>query len=411
MTRQHDTHVLAQGTFRVVLTRSGRVAIAIELEESALGPLHVLFEVGVERGTIFQTGSLLGGLRHDVAHAAHDLGKVEQDATKSAEKTFHAAATASKELALPAMHVVSNAAATGAHLIASAPHIADDERKRIVAASRVVMRARLGDITAKNFVRGVVHAAEGGVQEARHAASALLTGGRLVAHVLDTPMRLAEHIPLVGGTLHELSPMKKLEEMMGAIQHGDFKEMKKIVADEVHMVQGIASLVPGIGSGIGAALGTGLAVLDGGGPLDIAVHAAYGAIPIPPGLREVTDTVLEAVLKLAHHGNLTDAALAAARGSVPEGLPRHVFDTLAHLVVKRVPVKKAAEELVGHYVQRYAPGIELPKGVAETVDHVVRAERQGAAATRALPSRGWMLRLPAAGEGVTASATLTTEGQ
>jgi hypothetical protein len=60
-------------------------------------------------------------------------------------------------------------------------------------------------------------------------------------------------------------------------------------------------------------------------------------------------------------------------------------------------------------VQRYAPGIELPKGVAETVEHVVRAERKGPAATRALTSGGAMLRLPAAG--ATATANLTTEGQ
>ena len=403
MIRQHDTCVLAQGSFRVVLTRSGRVAIAIEVEESALGPLHLLFEVQVGRRMIFQTGSLLGGLQHGIEHAGHNLGKVEHDATKSADHAFHAAAAASKQVALPAMHVVRNAAATGAHLITNAPHKVDEERKRIVAASRVVMRAKLGDITAKNFIRGVVSAAEGGVHEARHAASALLTGGRVVAHVLDTPMRLAEHIPLVGGTLHELSPMKKLEQMTSAIQHGDFKEMKKIVTDEVHMVQGLASLVPGIGSGIGAALGTGLAVLDGGGPLDIAIHAAYGAIPIPPGVREVTDMVLETVLKLAHHGSVTDAALAAARSSVPEGLPRHVFDTLAHLVIKRVPVKKAAEELVGHYVERYAGGAGLSKGVAETVEHVVNAERKGVRAARALDSGRSPLHLLAAGGSATAS--------
>jgi hypothetical protein len=394
MIRTHDTHVLAQGTFRVVMTAAGRVATAIVVDESALGPLHLLFEVGVD--PIFQTGSIFGGLRHEV-------DKAEHEASKAAEHTFHAAAAAAKEVAVPAFGVVKNAAASGVNLIASAPHIADEEKKRIVAASRVVMRAKLGDITAKNFVRGVVHAAEGGVQEARHAASALLTGGRLVAHVLDTPMRLSEHIPLIGGTLHELSPWKKLEQMTGAIQHGDFNEMKKIVTDEAHMVQGIAALVPGIGSGIGAAIGTGLAVLDGGGPLDMAIHAAYGAIPIPPGIREVTDTVLETVLKLAHHGNLTDAALAAARSNVPEGLPRHVFDTLAHLVIKRVPVKKAAEELVGHYVQRYAPGVTLPKGVAETVDHVVRTEKAGVRAAVHVDAGGSVLRLPAVRGAVHAS--------
>jgi hypothetical protein len=81
-----------------------------------------------------------------------------------------------------------------------------------------------------------------------------------------------------------------------------------------------------------------------------------------------------------------------------------VFDTLAHLVIKRVPVKKAAEELVGHYVERYAPGAGLSKGVAETVEHVVRAERKGAAATRALESGHGALRLPAASASATASA-------
>ena len=394
MIRQHDTHILSQGTFRVVLTGSGRVAAVIEVEESALGPLALLFEVGIDQGSIFRTGSLFGGIEHGIEH-------VEHDAKKAAEKTFQVAATASKDVAAPAFQVAKRAAATGAHLIASAPHIVDDERKKIVAASRVIMRAKLGDITAKNLVRGVVHAAEGGVKEARHAASALLTGGRVVAHVLDTPMRLAEHIPLIGGTLHELDPMQKFQDMTTAIQHGDFNAMKKIVTDEVHLAQGIVSLVPGIGSGIGAAIGTGLAVLDGGGPLDIALHAAYGAIPIPPGLRDVTDGVLEAVLKLAHHGNVTDAALAAARNAVPEGLPRHVFDTLAHLVIKKVPIKKAAEELVGQYVAKYAPGVTPSKGVVETVAHVVRAEREGAPAVRAL--------LPAAG-GVTASASVT-EGQ
>ncbi|HEY5240915.1 MAG TPA: hypothetical protein VIJ22_05600 [Polyangiaceae bacterium] len=405
MIRQHDTYVIAHGTLRVVLTRSGRVAAVIDLEESALGPLHLLFEVCVERGPIFQTGSLLGGLTHGIEHVSHDLGNVEHDATKSAEHAFHAAASVAKDVALPAFQVVKDAASSGAHLIASAPHIVDEERKRIVAASRVVMRAKLGDITAKNLVRGIVHAAEGGVNEARHAASALLTGGRLVAHVLDTPLRLAEHIPLIGGTLHELSPWKKLEQMTSAIQHGDFKEMKKIVTDEAHMVQGLAALVPGLGSGIGAAIGTGLAVLDGGGALDVAIHAAYGAIPIPPGVREITDTVLEAVLKLAHHGSLTDAVLAGARSGVPEGLPRHVFDTLAHLVIKRVPIKKAAEELVGHYVQRYAPAITLPKGVAETVEHVVRAERAGAGAAIHLAAAGNSpLRLARASEAAPASS-------
>ena len=410
MIRQHETYVLAEGTFRVVLTRSGRIFAAIDLEESALGPLHLAFEIGVP--LTFQTGSLIGRIAHGVEHAGRDIGhgfeQAGRDLGHVAEGTFDATAKVSTTLARPAFNIVRDAAAGGAHLLGQVPLVPERERKRIEAASRVMMRARLGDVDAKRFIRAVAHAAKSGVEVARHAGDALLTGERMVAHVLDTPLRLAEKVPLIGGTLHALSPFQKLERMTSAIQNGDFRELKKIVTDDVRLVEGVTSLVPGIGSGIGAAIGTGLAVLDGGGPLDIAIHAAYGAIPIPPGVREVTDMVLETVLKLAHHGSVTDAALAAARSNIPEGLPRHVFDTLVHLVIKRVPVKRAAAELVGHYVERYAPGAGLSKGVAETVDHVVRAEREGARATRALVGRG-TLHLP--GADVKATAALTAEGQ
>ena len=81
MSRQHDTYVVAQGTFRVVLTRTGRVATAIEVEESALGPLHLLFEVAIDRAPIFQTGSFLGGIKHGVAEM--DLLAIRHEAGES----------------------------------------------------------------------------------------------------------------------------------------------------------------------------------------------------------------------------------------------------------------------------------------------------------------------------------------
>jgi hypothetical protein len=367
MIRQHDTYVISQGTFRVVLTRTGRVAAVIEVEESALGPLHLLFEVGVQRGPIFRTGSFIDDVGHGISHAAHDIGHAAQDvgraAGHAAEGTFNATSKVATTLARPAFNIVRDAAAGGMHLLGSAPLLPEEDRKQLEAASRVMMKARLGDIDAKQFVSNIAYAATHGVETARHVGDALMTGGRVVAHVLDTPLRLAEKVPLIGGTLHALSPFQKLEHLTTAIQEGNFQELKKIATDEAHMVQGIAGLVPGLGSGIGAAIGTGLAVLDGGGALDVAIQAAYGAIPIPPGIREVTDGVLEAVLKLAHQGSITDAVLAGARTGVPDGLPRQVFDTLAQLVIKRVPVKRAAEDLVGHYVDRYAPGAGAAAGI------------------------------------------------
>lgn len=394
MIRQHDVHVIAQGTFRIVLTRGYRVAAVIHVEESALGPLSLLFEVGTARHMPlphaplhfhtggFDLGHVVSDIGHAVDHAAHDVGHAVEHAAKdvghvaakAAEGTFNAASKAVTTLATPAFEVVKGAAAGGAHLLAQMPFVPEGERKKIESASRVMMRARLGDIDAKTFVNNIANAAKAGVDAARHVGDALLTGERMVAHVLDTPLRLAEKIPVVGGTIHGLSPFKTFEDMTSALQHGDFNEMKKIVTDKARLAEGIASIVPGIGTGISAAIGTGLAVLDGGGPLDIAIHAAYGAIPIPPGLREVTDAVLDGVLALAHQGNLSDAVLAAARSKVPDGLPRQVFDTLAQLVVKRVPVQKAGEQLVSQYVQRYAPGADKVADAAKHVaEHVAEA--------------------------------------
>lgn len=98
-------------------------------------------------------------------------------------------------------------------------------------------------------------------------------------------------------------------------------------------VQGVISLIPGVGTGISAAISAGLAALSGGSPLEIALRAAYGAIPIPPGIRNLTDIVLDSVLALASGSDIGEAAIAVARGRVPAGLPRDVFDTLVHIVV------------------------------------------------------------------------------
>jgi hypothetical protein len=162
--------------------------------------------------------------------------------------------------------------------------------------------------------------------------------------------------------------------MATAIQHGDFKTLEKIVKQQLSMAQGVISLIPGIGTGVSAAISAGLAILDGGGPLEIAIKTAYGAIPIPPGIRQATDIVLDTVLDIAfHHANLTDVAIHAARDEVPAGIPRDVFDTLINLVVKKQPIIRVAGGLLEHFVSQYAPagiGLDLPKALAKATDHL-----------------------------------------
>lgn len=118
------------------------------------------------------------------------------------------------------------------------------------------------------------------------------------------------------------------------------------------VAQGVVSLVPGLGQGLSAYIGAGLAILEGGGPIDIAIKTAYGAIPIPPGIRYFTDLVLDAALSVLHAAmsggisaqNGIDAALVAARKAVlgklapgvAQELGGNVFDTLAHLILQAV---------------------------------------------------------------------------
>jgi len=120
-------------------------------------------------------------------------------------------------------------------------------------------------------------------------------------------------------------------------------DLGKGASDVLQAAQGVISLIPGIGTGISAAISAGLALVQGGSPIDIAVRAAYGAIPIPPGLRSATDVVVDAALSLTHTQNLADTAIVTIRKAVIDKLPGPakdiggtVFDTLAHLVLGSV---------------------------------------------------------------------------
>jgi len=50
---------------------------------------------------------------------------------------------------------------------------------------------------------------------------------------------------------------------------------------------------------------------------------------------------------------MTDAAIAAARQGVPEGMARDVFDTLMNVAVKHVPIQNAGAEMFERYVRQY----------------------------------------------------------
>ena len=138
-------------------------------------------------------------------------------------------------------------------------------------------------------------------------------------------------------------------DLFGDIAH-IAKQVSHVVSSATHVLQpvldvgkavlssaqGVVSLIPGVGTGISAAISTGLGVLSGGSPVEIALRAAYGAIPIPPGLRNVTDMVLDAALSLLHSGDIGEAAIAAVRSKIPSGIPQQIFDSLVHVLSRAI---------------------------------------------------------------------------
>ena len=398
--RQHDV-ILAEGKFQIVLTDRRRLFAVIDAPETALGPLHIALEIDrrayqeaakIRRRLGQDERYVVGGFLDDVGHAfSHVASDIGHGIEHAAEGAFNAVSKVATTLARPVFNAVKDVTGTAMHLIAqNLPFLPESARKSVEAASRIVMRARLGDLTAKDFIKGVVSAVRAGVQGARAIGDALLTGSRLVAHVLDLPMRLMEHIPGVGSFMQNLSPFAKFEKMTTLVQKGDFSGLKKMVTDDVKMMQGVISLFPGIGTGISAALSAGMAILDGGGLLEIAIKTAYGAIPIPPGIRTITDAVLDGVLSLATKGgSLTDAAIAAARDAVPNGMPRDVFDTLANLVVKKHPPGQVAGELLDHYVKKFTTAGEPATSAHEAdVTEVLRSTRLVQPLARLMPWGG-----------------------
>jgi hypothetical protein len=226
-------------------------------------------------------------------------------------------------------------------------------RMRAGRAVEVLWQAHKGDEAARAFVGRVVSDARAGHARARAFAAALV----------EAQLELASGEVVTGG----FDLFKDTAKAFRDLGHDVDNALKPIggVQGLVSDVQGVVSLIPGIGTGISSAIGAADALLSGGSPLEIAIRTAYGAIPIPPGVRTVTDTVLNAVLSFAKGGNVTDAIVAVARDRVPDGFPRKVFDTLIGVIghaIKHHPATPAPQivhapaALQAHYTTQYTQG-------------------------------------------------------
>jgi hypothetical protein len=408
---RHAYEPLAGGSFSIVRTTSGRyyalvrvdtvlghLCLAFHLERHALGRLAQEARSAGEyntAGLFDDIGSFVSHTASDIGHAASqaasDIGQVASHVTSD---IGHGVSEATRSVGTFVSHAASDIAKTGANIgagivhaaqgaINAAAHAIDQASKSVFqgaisaipAAAKLLARAHLGDISAGSILRGIGEAANQGIAWAGKALNTVADGAKFLAKVVDVPKLVADVIPIpaVQSFVKSIDPLQKFSDAVDALQHGDFDRLKKIATDTLSAAQGVISLVPGIGTGISAAIGAAEAALSGGSPIDVAIRMAYGAIPIPPGLRDITDTVLDAVLAMVDGKDITDASLTVARDRIPAGVPRDVFDTLANIVVKHHPIMKVVEEVADHYVSQYTKGLgaTLQQGLSKTVGPTV----------------------------------------
>jgi hypothetical protein len=232
--RTHDV-VLADGTFRIAITPKRRVVAVIDAPTTALGPLHIVLAIdrapylpaGVSPLVLAHPHTLeTAGIFGDIGHA---FGSVAHAVEHAAEGAFNAASKVATTVARPAFNIVKAATSEGVHLLAhTVPFLPDKTRRGMDAAARTIMRAKLGDITAKDFIKGIGEAAKAGVHAAQAVGDKLLDASKLVGHVADLPVLALGSVPGVGPFVKSISPFQTWDHMATAIQHGDFKKLGEI---------------------------------------------------------------------------------------------------------------------------------------------------------------------------------------
>lgn len=115
--------------------------------------------------------------------------------------------------------------------------------------------------------------------------------------------------------------------------------IKATVGPILPYVQSVLSFVPGVGTGISAAIGAAQALADGRSITQAIVAAAKSAIPGGP----LAATAFDAAWGLAHGRPIDSVALEALRSRLPGDLAKKAFDTgLALAVAKTAQERKAA---------------------------------------------------------------------
>lgn len=171
-------------------------------------------------------------------------------------------------------------------------------------------------------------------------------------------------------------------ERLDHVALGAIKDQIKIVKDVAPYAQTVVSLVPGVGSGVAAAVGAGMALAEGQSITAAAKAAIRGAIPGGA----VAQTGFDLAMKVASGENVGKAALETARAQLPAGA-QQAFDVGLAVATGENLQKatiKGLSNLAASQIQGLAEtGLDALKstpGLADAYKSIASSDAAGAAA-------------------------------
>jgi len=191
---------------------------------------------------------------------------------------------------------------------------------------------------------------------AKWAGRAVGTVAHAAGAVVHAASDVLGHIPVVGGPLHDVleaaNPFAMIEsiskgERIDKAVLGDLKNKLAVVKEIAPYAATVASLVPGVGSGVAAALSAASALASGRNITDALIEGVKNAVPGGP----VARSAFETAVSLSKGNRIDKALLDAARAQIPAEA-RAAFDTgmaIAH--------GKNLQSVVVDGIKSAAPGV------------------------------------------------------
>lgn len=153
-----------------------------------------------------------------------------------------------------------------------------------------------------------------------------------VTHAVTTVAHAVEQVPVIGDVVHIIDEVNATPfRFVGAIASGaridhavvgELKNQLKIVKEAAPYAQTVVALVPGVGTGVAAAIAAGAALAEGQNITEIGKAAIRGALPGGAIAAAAFDTALKA----ASGENIVQSVLESARNAIPSGVAQKAYD-------------------------------------------------------------------------------------